>query len=101
MKKFSNEKITEHLSANLSNWKFEDRVIKRDFKFKTFVDAFSFMTTVAFEAEKMDHHPEWTNVYNTVNVRLNTHSENGITHLDFDLAGKIDNAWKLYDTEKT
>jgi len=48
----------------------------------------------------MDHHPEWTNVYNKLSIKLNTHSEDGITQLDFDLAGKIDNVWKLYEGGK-
>jgi len=100
MKKFSNQEISDHISANLSNWSYENGVIRRDFKFKTFVDAFSFMTAVAMEAEKMDHHPEWTNVYNKLSIKLNTHSEDGITQLDFDLAGKIDNVWKLYEGGK-
>ena len=48
------------------------------------------MTAVAIEAEKMDHHPEWSNVYNSVSINLNTHDANGITLLDFDLAHTID-----------
>lgn len=99
MKKFSKQEITDHLSADLINWSYENGVIKRDFKFKTFVDAFAFMTAVAMEAEKMDHHPEWTNVYNKLSIKLNTHSEDGITRLDFDLAGKIDNVWKHYEAK--
>ena len=68
----------------------------RDFKFENFVAAFSFITSVAMEAEKMDHHPEWNNVYNQVTIALNTHSAGGITQLDFDLASKIDNLYKKY-----
>jgi 4a-hydroxytetrahydrobiopterin dehydratase len=55
------------------------------------------MTAVAFEAEKMNHHPDWSNVYNTLNIKLNTHDANGITQNDFDLAGIID---KLFDSKK-
>ena len=96
MKAFSNQEIAKYLSENLKNWVFEKEVIKRDFKFENFVNAFSFMTSVAMEAEKMDHHPEWNNVYNKVTIGLNTHSAGGITQLDFDLATKIDNLYKKY-----
>ena len=60
--------------------------IHREFKFKTFVEAFGFMTQSALMAERMDHHPEWSNVYSTVNVTLTTHSVGGVTDLDIRLA---------------
>lgn len=84
------------LPVKLKNWSFDGNYITREFKFKTFVDAFSFMTAVALVAEKMDHHPDWSNVYNTVNIKLNTHDANGITKLDFDLADRIDMIFKKY-----
>lgn len=62
-----------------------DAISKR-FKFKNFVEAFGFMTQIALKAEKMDHHPEWSNVYGTVDVVLTTHSADGITALDIELA---------------
>lgn len=96
MKTFSKNEVINYLELHLKNWTFEESAIKRDFTFKTFVAAFSFMTAVALEAEKLDHHPDWTNVYNKVTVSLNTHSANGITKLDFDLADKIDNAYKNF-----
>ncbi len=58
------------------------------------MDAFSFMTGIALEAEKMDHHPDWTNVYDRVTISLSTHSAEGITQLDMDLAKKIDAIYK-------
>ncbi len=64
--------------------------LSKTFTFKNFVDAFGFMTRVAMEAEKLDHHPEWCNVYKTVSVQLTTHSSGGITALDFQLASKMD-----------
>lgn len=64
--------------------------------FRTFVEAFSFMTAVALEAQSLDHHPNWTNVYNKVSISLNTHEANGITTLDFDLANRIDQIYKSY-----
>jgi 4a-hydroxytetrahydrobiopterin dehydratase len=90
MKKYSGAEIEDHLSKNLEDWVFEKEVITRDFEFKDFADAFSFMTAVALVAEKSDHHPDWSNVYNKVSVTLSTHSAGGITQLDFDLASEVD-----------
>lgn len=64
--------------------------IKKTFKFKTFVDAFGFMTRAALWAEKWDHHPEWFNVYNRVEVVLTTHDVDGLSALDVKLARKMD-----------
>jgi len=64
--------------------------IQKSFKFKTFSEAFGFMTRAALIAEKMDHHPEWFNVYNRVDVTLSTHSAGGLTMLDIDLARQLD-----------
>lgn len=74
----------------LPGWKFRSDALTKEFKFGTFKEAFSFMTRVAFEAEAMDHHPDWTNVYNRVAVRLNTHDAGGrVTAKDVALARKI------------
>ncbi len=64
--------------------------ISRRFEFKTFNEAFGFMTRAALAAEKLDHHPEWSNVYRTVDVRLTTHDAGGLTDLDFTLAARMD-----------
>lgn len=64
--------------------------VKRDFKFKDFNEAFGFMTRVAIEAEKTDHHPEWFNVYNRVEITLTTHDADGVSSRDVALAGFID-----------
>ncbi|MBC7418287.1 MAG: 4a-hydroxytetrahydrobiopterin dehydratase [Pedobacter sp.] len=73
------------------DWKEENNSLSRSFKFKNFIEAWSFMTKVAMVAEKMDHHPEWSNVYNTVNITLTTHDKgNTITDKDRELAKKID-----------
>jgi 4a-hydroxytetrahydrobiopterin dehydratase len=90
MKIFAEQETWEYLSKNLKSWTFEKGVIKREFEFKNFVEAFSFMTAIALEAEKLDHHPDWSNTYNKVRIALSTHSANGITQMDLDLAGKID-----------
>jgi 4a-hydroxytetrahydrobiopterin dehydratase len=72
-------------------WEEKDNALYRKFTFKNFNEAFAFMTSVALEAEKMDHHPRWTNVWNTVEVWLNTHSAGDIvTEKDRQLAKKID-----------
>lgn len=72
-------------------WKEEDNKLYKEFKFKNFSEAFAFMTRVAFEAEKMDHHPAWTNVYNKVEIWLSTHdSGNTVTEKDRKLARAID-----------
>lgn len=96
MKALTKTEVKEYLSVHLKNWVFDGDYIKRDFKFKSFVEAFSFMTAVALEAEKIDHHPEWNNVYNKVTINLNTHDAKGITRMDFDLATKIDKLSGVY-----
>ncbi len=63
--------------------------IRRVFTFKNFSEAFAFMTRVALAAEKMDHHPDWSNVYKTVKVELTTHDAHGLTELDFELARRM------------
>lgn len=69
----------------------EDRdAITKSYKFKDFSQAFGFMTRAALIAEKMDHHPEWFNVYNKVDVTLTTHSASGVTDLDLKLAWAMD-----------
>ena len=70
----------------MPQWTVNEIAIERVFKFANFVEAFAFMTAVAMHCEKLDHHPEWSNVYSTVSVRLTTHDQNGITCLDVALA---------------
>jgi 4a-hydroxytetrahydrobiopterin dehydratase len=77
-------------------WKEENNKLYRKFEFKNFSEAFAFMTRVALAAEKMDHHPLWTNVYNEVEVWLNTHDAGDVvTDKDRELAKKIDALVKL------
>lgn len=72
-------------------WQQENNSLYRKFEFKNFSEAFAFMTRVALLAESMDHHPRWTNVYNTIEIWLNTHSAgNTVTEKDRQLAEKID-----------
>ena len=78
-------------------WQEENNSLKATFKFKDFAEAFAFMTEVAFHAEKMDHHPNWTNVWNTVHFELNTHSAGGtVTERDWKLAKAIDKVAEKY-----
>ncbi len=72
-------------------WNEENNQLTKTFVFRNFVEAFSFMTRVAFTAEKMEHHPNWTNVYNKVTIHLNTHDAgNVVTEKDRKLAAAID-----------
>lgn len=88
--KLSQLAIEERL-ADVDGWALsaDGGSIRRTFTFRNFSEAFAFMTRVALAAEKMDHHPDWSNVYSKVEVTLNTHDAGGLTVLDFDLAGKM------------
>ena len=75
--------------AKLPGWDLKEDKLHRTFKFADFNQAWGFMSRVALIAEKMDHHPEWFNVYSTVRVDLSTHDAGGITELDAQLAARI------------
>ena len=77
--------IATHL-ASLPGWSLADGKLRREFRFRDFSEAFGFMARAALVAEKMDHHPDWSNVWNRVTVELSTHDAGGITELDFELA---------------
>lgn len=83
--------LTNALNA-LSDWDIVNsgKAIRRFFTFQDFNTAFGFMTRIALYAEKLDHHPEWSNVYNKIEITLTTHSSGGITELDIQLAKIID-----------
>ncbi len=76
--------------ASIPSWSLEDDKLRRQFSFRNFVDAFGFMSRVALIAERMDHHPEWRNVYRTVTIDLTTHDAGGVTCKDIELALAID-----------
>lgn len=89
IQKLTQAEIDAGLQA-LDGWSVMNGKLHREFKFKNFVQAFGFMTQVAIEANTMDHHPEWFNVYNKVIIDLMTHdADNSISHLDLTLAQKI------------
>jgi 4a-hydroxytetrahydrobiopterin dehydratase len=76
----------------------KDNALQATFKFKDFMEAWAFMTEVAFHAEKMNHHPNWSNVWNTVEIRLTTHDAgNTVTDKDHRLANAIGNVYKKYE----
>ncbi len=87
--KLSAEEIQSKLPA-LPDWTLVSNKLKKEFQFKSFVEAFGFMSSVALLAESMNHHPEWSNVYNRVVIELTTHDAGGISARDFDLAAKIE-----------
>jgi 4a-hydroxytetrahydrobiopterin dehydratase len=88
-KKLSGNELDETVKS-LSGWELKDGKLQKSFKFSNFIEAFGFMTRIALEAEKINHHPEWSNVYNTVTVKLSTHDTGGITDYDIKLANIID-----------
>ena len=88
------QQLAENLAAlnadALAPWALADGKLSRRYEFKSFVDAFGFMTQAAIACEVMSHHPRWVNVWNVVEIDLLTHRSGGITHLDFDLAGQME-----------
>ena len=85
--------LTDDINALAQRgWIVDATALRKSFAFTDFVAAFGWMTRVALLAEKADHHPEWTNVYRRVDVRLTTHDAGGVTAKDIDLAQKMDEA---------
>ena len=91
----SDEQIEQFL-IELAEWRIKDEKLFRVLRFKDFNKAIEFMNQVAITSEAMDHHPEWSNVYNKVEIYLVTHSEGGITQLDIDLAREIDSHFSIF-----
>ncbi len=81
--------VIEKKLTELDDWSLNQNKLYRLFVFENFIDAFGFMSQVALLAETMGHHPEWSNVYNRVEIYLTTHDAGGISELDFTLAGRI------------
>jgi len=89
-KPLSSAKITKACSS-LPGWTFEGDALKKTFTFGSFREAMSFMLRAGFDAEELNHHPDWTNVYNRVAIRLNTHDAgNKVTSKDVELARRIE-----------
>ena len=94
--KLGREAVAEAMAA-LDGWTLatDGGSISRTFTFRNFSEAFAFMTRSALAAEKLDHHPDWSNVYKTVVVTLNTHDAGGLTGLDFELAKRMNKYAKV------
>ncbi len=89
MMRLSQTEIDKHLE-DLSGWSVINEKLHKEFEFESFNQAFGFMTRAAMEIEKMNHHPEWFNVYNRITIELTTHDAGGITKNDIDLAKILD-----------
>jgi 4a-hydroxytetrahydrobiopterin dehydratase len=96
MKKLTEFEIEKQLPA-LLEWEYFDNALHTDFEFDNFKDCMSAMNRIAFECEALNHHPEWTNVYNTLDITLTTHDAEGVTELDFKLAAAIN---KIVEVEE-
>jgi 4a-hydroxytetrahydrobiopterin dehydratase len=94
MQKLTADEINSQLGS-LEGWKAEDGVLKKDFGFKGFTTAIEFMNRLVPIAEKLDHHPDWSNSYNRVAINLTTHSAHGITKNDIVFAKAADEAAKI------
>lgn len=91
--KLTEEQIRKELSG-LQGWSVVNGKLHKDFVFADFIDAFGFMSRAAIHIEKMNHHPEWFNVYNKIRVELVTHDAGGITQNDISLAKTLDSLAK-------
>ena len=80
----------EQRLLRLPEWEYFDNAIQAEFEFENFKDCFSAMSRIAFECEALNHHPNWHNVYNVLSISLSTHSANGVTDKDFELAEAIE-----------
>jgi len=96
MEKLNTLEIEERL-AHLIDWEYYDDALHTDFEFDNFKDCMSAMNRIAFECEALNHHPEWTNIYNTLEITLTTHDAGGVTELDFQLATIIN---KIVEVEE-
>lgn len=93
--KLSDDMVEAKLSS-LEGWQRRGDRIVAAYRFENFVEAFGWMTSVALVAERMDHHPEWRNVYGTVDVELSTHDAGGLTDRDFALASEMNRLAALH-----
>lgn len=88
MKKYTDSEVEQHLTS-LPGWVYEDGFISKKFVFKDFSEAFAFIARVALIQEQLNHHANWSGVYNKVTLKLQTHDAGGITEKDITLAGKV------------
>ena len=93
--RLTESQIQQQLSQ-LPSWQIKEDKLYRCFEFADFCEAFAFMTRVALKAEAMQHHPEWSNVYNRLEVHLTTHDVGGLSQLDFQMASFLDDLERSY-----
>jgi 4a-hydroxytetrahydrobiopterin dehydratase len=91
MEKLSNDEINKKLTQ-LNNWELNGNSIQKDFEFKDFKEAMDFMNQLAKVAEKLNHHPDWSNSYNKVSIKLTSHNIGGLAENDFTFAKAADEA---------
>ena len=96
MDKLDDLEIEKRLE-NFPDWDFYDDALHTEFEFDTFKDAMSAIMRIAFECEKLNHHPEWSNIYNMLEIKLTTHDAEGVTELDFKLAEAME---KIVEVEE-
>jgi 4a-hydroxytetrahydrobiopterin dehydratase len=96
MKKLTDSEIKLKIEL-LQDWDYCDNALNTDFEFDNFKDCMSAMNRIAFECEVLNHHPEWKNVYNKLEIRLTTHDAGGVTELDFKLAKSINKIVEVQD----
>ncbi len=89
MEKLTELQIKSQL-VQMPEWEYDDNAIHAEFEFDNFKDCFSAMSRIAFECEALNHHPDWSNVYNVLSITLTTHDVNGVTLKDIELAKAID-----------
>ncbi|RZN79414.1 MAG: 4a-hydroxytetrahydrobiopterin dehydratase [Winogradskyella sp.] len=89
MKKLDKDTIEAKL-LQLPDWDYFDNALHAEFEFENFKDCFSAMSRIAFECEALEHHPDWSNVYNVLKISISTHDAGGVTNNDFELAKAID-----------
>ncbi|TXK70943.1 4a-hydroxytetrahydrobiopterin dehydratase [Mesonia sp. HuA40] len=95
MRKLNEQEIKDKLK-DLEGWQHQENAIQTKFEFENFKETFSIMTRIAFEAEALNHHPDWSNVYNELSISLSTHDAGGVTEKDIQLAQIIE---AIIDTE--
>ena len=93
--KLSEKEVADRLNR-FPSWRVKNGKLSIEIKFANFIQAFGFMSSVALICESMNHHPEWSNVYNRVQIQLSTHEVGGLSVNDFDLAARIDKVAAIY-----
>ncbi|HLV62983.1 4a-hydroxytetrahydrobiopterin dehydratase [Galbibacter sp.] len=89
LKTYTEQEIQQRI-LKFEYWEYNEGYLVTSLDFKNFPDAFATMTRIAFEAERLNHHPDWSNTYNNLSIQLRTHDSNGITDKDFELAAQIE-----------